>query len=316
MSIRPIKRALIYHFSENLLLKAGIIILCCLFGMFAARSQDTAGIRKLRILSHDEFHLLGMKNPKKVNRRPIILKFRHTSGGELLYYGSSHTFDPKSKTIRDIISRWKDFNPDIAFWEGGNPDRPGRLSGGFDQIIKDKGEAGLVQYLANKNNVENKTLEPSAWTVITNLRKRFSDQEILIHGILTQTEQARRIGKSVNELDSIASIGMKKAHSAGFKDIPSNISEFSMLISKLIPGVSNWHEVDLDMVSPKPLHDPNTTIIQKISTESSAVRDRHMLTVLLNEVNKGKKVFVVVGASHLIMQEPGLAEFFQKTYRP
>jgi len=316
MSIQPIKRAQIIYLSENLLVKAGVILLCCVCGVFVARSQDTAGIGNLRILSHEEFRDMGITNPKKVDRRPIILKFRHTSGGELLYYGSSHTFEPSSKIIKNIISHWYDFEPEIAFWEGGNPDKQNILSGSFDQIIREKGEAGLVQYLANKNNVENKTLEPSAWVIISNLRDKFSDPEILINGILTQTEQARRTGKSVTQLDSIVSIGMKKAHSAGFENIPSNIAEFSSLVSKLLPGVNNWHEVTLNMVSPKPLNDPNTTFLQKISTESSAIRDRHMLTVLLNEVKKGRKVFVVVGASHVIMQEPGLAEFFKKTYKP
>ena len=39
---------------------------------------------------------------------------------------------------------------------------------------------------------------------------------------------------------------------------------------------------------------------------SGEFRDQHMVKLLIDEVKKGKRVFAVVGGSHVVMQESAL----------
>src|SRR5690606_19910502 len=75
----------------------------------------------LRILTHEEFVELGQKDLARVNKRPYIIEATHEPGGKLLYYGSSHFYDPDDPMIKDIEDKWHSFKPDIALWEGGIP---------------------------------------------------------------------------------------------------------------------------------------------------------------------------------------------------
>jgi hypothetical protein len=56
--------------------------------------------------------------------------------------------------------------------------------------------------------------------------------------------------------------------------------------------------------------DPATTQVQtylnKVSLERGEFRDRHMLVLLTEQLAQGKRVFAVVGASHVVMQERAL----------
>ena len=315
MKIHIVIKSLFDGVSSNKIGKLNIFFWLLIIFQTEVYAQDSMVVNNLRILTHEEFKSLGETNLTKVNKRPVIMKFHHKSGGKLFYYGSSHTYNPNDPMLKDIEKQFTGFRPDIVFWEGGNPNKKNELPKLLETIVREKGEAGFVRYLARENAIPDKTLEPSPFAVIAELRKKFTDSEIFIHGILTQTEQAKRMGKSDVELDSIVVVGIKKAKLAGFKEIPEDIIQFSVEVHKLITQVENWHQVVLDMVAPKSLEDSLATRLQRMSTESSVIRDRHMLTMLLTEVAKGKRVFAVVGASHVIMQEPGLCEFFNKRYK-
>lgn len=278
-------------------------------------SQNSDDLKNLKPLTHEEFGQLGAKDLKRVNKRPYIVSYKHASGGELFYFGSSHIYDPKSKMLKTIDSAWLAFKPDIVLWEGGEPGRISNLPNNIDDAVKQKGEPGFVRFLAKERNVQDLTLEPSVLTIIKELQKKFSDEEILVHGILTQIEQAKRKGTPNAKLDSLVINYLKRSQAFNFKNIPTNLDEFQTAVTKILPRLENWKEITLDMVAPKSLNNPKINTLQKIATVSSEVRDRHMLTLLLTEVKKGRKVFAVVGASHIIIQEPALCQFFGVPYK-
>src|SRR5690606_11648823 len=151
------------------------------------------------------------------------------------------------------------------------------------------------------------TIEPSPFLIITELRKKYSDTEIFIHGVLTQTEQAKRKGKTNMELDTMVIKAIEKAKKVGFELEMDNLHTFSETVNSLI-SAGDWHDIELDIIAPKTSTFLNRNIIQEIAVESSAIRDRYMINLILEEVGKGKKVFAVVGASHVIMQEPGICQ--------
>ena len=66
-----------------------------------------------------------------------------------------------------------------------------------------------------------------------------------------------------------------------------------------IPG--DWRQPKITWIEPN-----ENGPLNRISEASSELRDRHVVSVLLAALGKGEKVFAVVGASHVVMQEPAL----------
>lgn len=69
-------------------------------------------------------------------------------------------------------------------------------------------------------------------------------------------------------------------------------------------------EQTLDFVDPIPWeHNKNNqTVINQIARATSQYRDRFMVSEIAKALQTHKKIFVVFGASHAVMQEPALKE--------
>src|SRR5260370_14786264 len=76
--------------------------------------------------------------------------------GELLIFGAQHTRDPRHPQLSEIERLWREFRPQIAFSEGGI--RPAARS--RDEAITRFGESGLLRYLADRDYVALRNLEP------------------------------------------------------------------------------------------------------------------------------------------------------------
>ena len=53
------------------------------------------------------------------------------------------------------------------------------------------------------------------------------------------------------------------------------------------------------------------TFLNEIARGSSTIRNCHMVPLVVEAARGGKRVFVVVGGSHVIVQEPALRVAFQ-----
>ncbi|WP_293301267.1 hypothetical protein [Pedobacter sp. UBA4863] len=296
-------------------MKGYILLLLLFLCVKNGFSQTKADFSDLKPLSHEEFKELGKRDLNRVNKRPYIVKYKHASGGELFYFGSSHTYDPKDKILEKIDSAWLSFKPEVVLWEGGNPDRNSNLPENINEAIIQKGEPGFVRFLANKRGIKDYTLEPSSITVIKELQRGFNDKEILVQVILTQVEQQIRKGASETALDSLVFTYLQRSKIFNFTDVPTDLSSFQKAVDEILPSLNNWKKVKLDMIAPKSLKDSNINVLQKIAATSNEIRDKHMIKLLVTEVKNGKRVFAVVGASHVVIQEPALCQFFGVKYR-
>jgi hypothetical protein len=75
--------------------------------------------------------------------------------GALLYFGAAHSFSPGDVHHTRLEDEWAAFAPDIAFSEGGQPP----IASSRDEAVKTAGEAGLVRFLAARDNVPTTTLD-------------------------------------------------------------------------------------------------------------------------------------------------------------
>jgi hypothetical protein len=59
-------------------------------------------------------------------------------------------------------------------------------------------------------------------------------------------------------------------------------------------------------------HDNDFTIFNTLSATADVLRDRTMVTKALTEVTKGKRVLLVCGVAHAVMQEPAYRVYFEQ----
>jgi len=70
----------------------------------------------------------------------------------------------------------------------------------------------------------------------------------------------------------------------------------------LSPQLKDWREVSQGWFDPV----ASQAYTNQISRLSGEFRDLHMVKLLIDEVRQGKRVFAVVGGSHVVMQERAL----------
>ena len=209
----------------------------------------------------------------------------------LIYVGAQHTFDPDSPETRLIEHLWAQRDPEIAFNEGGNPptlaDR--------DEAIRRNGEGGLVRYLAGRDKVPVRSIDPKRSEQIRALRQRFSPEQIKMFFTLLQVKHHRT--NPVEPFEELMARVFKNLAAAGLPDSPANLDEVDAAYRRHFGG--SYRNV------PDEWFDPGRsgTWMNAIATAGSRQRDEFMIEQLAGEMKKGKRVFAVVGASHVVVQE-------------
>lgn len=147
-----------------------------------------AGPRNIEIMSFEEYAQLSV-------RAPYILNI-HARKGHLLYFGAEHTYDPTHPQLSELEKLWKDFHPTIAFHEGrGQAEEKSRK-----EAVARHGEAGIVWFLAARNGIPVRSIEPYRADEVSALLQHFSGERIKLFYILRQVTQHRRMRK-VEPLD-------------------------------------------------------------------------------------------------------------------
>lgn len=74
----------------------------------------------------------------------------------------------------------------------------------------------------------------------------------------------------------------------------------------------NWREKFPDESDWRTLPDTERVVLLvEVGNVSRQVRGQHMVRTLVELVNRGERVFAVVGASHVILQEPVLRKLLE-----
>ena len=99
--------------------------------------------------------------------------------------------------------------------------------------------------------------------------------------------------------DTITQISVE----AALKNVrPHSISELQSTFADNFPGLGSYKNVPASWVDPA----KSTNRLNEISRASSDFRDKVMAAKISDAVCKQKRVFAVVGASHVVMQEPAI----------
>lgn len=228
---------------------------------------------------------------------PYILKIT-LPRGELLYYGTFHTVNPGSAIIRDIARRWEAFKPSLVLSEGGV--RP--LEKSRREAVCIHGEQGWLRFLADRQGVPIKSIEPRRIREVYRLLKEFDPVQIKIFYILRQAAVNRMLNResqTVREARFLLSNLLKLKE---FRGHPRNLEELVERVYRLFPRLTDWRRVPEEWFGST----PKGGWLNRMSRVVSHYRNRHMIRMVMRELKKGNRIFAVVGRSHVVQQEPVL----------
>jgi hypothetical protein len=233
---------------------------------------------------------------------PYVLRLSRPQGS-LLYFGAEHTFDSAHAQLDRIEEVWNAFRPDVAFFEGRDPDSMSSVRAPTTRA-QAVTESSMVVFLATRDHVVLRTLEPRRKDEVVMLLERYTPEQVTIFYVLRQIPQyfashdPQPLALYVNNmLGGLATV-------FGNVNGPRDLAAFEAAIKRVLPALNDWREVPQAWFDPAPSIAP--TFLNAISRLLSEMRDQHMVDVLEEAVTGRHRVFAVAGASHVVMQEPAL----------
>ncbi|EDP70299.1 hypothetical protein FBALC1_06068 [Flavobacteriales bacterium ALC-1] len=216
------------------------------------------------------------------HKRPYMFTVNSKSGGKAIIIGTDHINDPNHIQFDSIRHYWKKHKPTIALVEG----RLGFFFKWIHNPIKEYGESGLTSKLAKADNVDLYTWEPSREDEIEMLIKKHSAKKLAMFYSLRPFFQLPESERNQNNLQNLIE------ERTNYKALENSISKWQEIdsILKIDFPKLNWKTFNSGYGYPGYLHD--------IWNDSNLARDKHMIDIISEQVNKGKTVFVTMGASH------------------
>ena len=223
--------------------------------------------------------------------------------GQLIYYGAAHVYDAKHPQIADIQRRWHRFRPTYALNEGGTPP----IFSTLEDTVGRNGESALIRWLAKRDGVVVETLDPTRGQLAAAMRGRFTVEQQRVSLVLRQLLLQRQRGGAFRVRDLEAEV----ARVLGLLDrvrelegVPNTVSEFRTSVARLLPQLSDWNAVQEHWFDPTV--EPPPTWINGLARASNQFRDEFMVGKIEALLRRGERVFAVVGATHVVMQESAI----------
>ena len=231
-------------------------------------------------------------------------------GVRLYYFGARHTYDSTDAQLPEIEAMWHDLRPTVAFFEG-----TGAFTGPTrGTSVARSAEPGLVRYLARRDSIPARSLEPAAADEAHYLLSLFSAEQVVLFYVsrpLTQYRDGARIGGRPfgrAALDSVLPrlLTQVQATTELAGAVPDTAA-YRAVFTRWFPGLD-----PLD--TPSPWFNPERTseetgskFFNDVNRASSAYRDLHMYRLLVSAWKPNARIIAVVGRAHIPAQAPALA---------
>ncbi len=214
--------------------------------------------------------------------------------GALLYIGCRHTSDAANPQLTEVERLWDEFKPTVALCEGRQRmfrytarNRTGGLA-----------ESELTRILAWRHGVPLYTLEPTYEAEVAALLKHFEPRLVATYFTLRVfTQEAKR---EKGDKDALAlHLLEKRTNVEGLRGSLRTVADLDAFWTERFPDSPGWRTL------------PDTEglpLLREVGDRSRECRGEHMVRSLVELTRKGERVLAVVGASHVIRQEPCLIE--------
>lgn len=234
---------------------------------------------------------------------PYILDLKK-GNKHLVFYGSEHLYDTTNSIFNDIEKHFMDLNPQIAFYEGEYMP----LFGSREKAILSAGESGFLAYLGVEHNVPVRGIEPSFQSQFNFLLKKYSKEEVLLMFFCRNIPVLQKKEKPFDFEVYTASF-LKSLQGKGFpiSDEEATLRYVVTLYEDFFGEEFNWETFDAKKIYPVYYNN----ILNEIERELSQFRDRYIVRVLKDFLDKYDRVFILMGSGHAVKQEPVLRSLFE-----
>lgn len=238
-------------------------------------------------------------------KNPVFLLGTTSPRGQLYYFGAEHSADPAHPQFAEIEKAWQAFKPTAAFYEG--PNRP--VAPTRDETIKQAGESGFVRFLAARDNVPFRSLEPSPPEEAAYIMKKYSPEQVMLFYVLREAARLRERRKLPEEelKRTVAQLLTQASKMKGFEAIIPDLEALDAAYRKYWSAPAQWWQAPAEWFDPiRPSSETGGLFTNEINRMSSEYRNLHMYRLLAGAALEGKRVFAVVGRNHVPMQERAL----------
>jgi hypothetical protein len=210
-----------------------------------------------------------------------------------------HTTNLDDPQFADIEKRWERFQPTVAYSES----CVWPLAKSREGAIARYGEQGFLRFLASRDKVPIKSIDPTRAQEAVYLKRFFNAEQIKIFYVLRQAVVNQNLGKDTASVGYVNKIlrhlGKVDYY---FKGNPRHLDEFEGRVHQLFPNLKDWQSIPCSY-----FRSPNSeNFLSKIHRRLNEFRDQHMLKRIIRELRKGNRIFAVVGRSHVVVQEPAV----------
>jgi hypothetical protein len=229
--------------------------------------------------------------------------------GHLRYFGAAHSYDPGDPQAAAIERAWAEFRPTLALYEGPTHDPLTDR----DAAIRGGGEAGLVRFLAQRDGVPVRSLDPDhATQASAMIGLGYAAEQVALYFVLLHVAQwTGRDGEALDE--HLRSVFDHYARVPGLESTPRTIAQLDAMVRKWLPELADWREIEIGAFDPLAEDVPGW--LDDLSRHLTSLRDAAMVTALRDAMRPGARVFAVAGASHVVRQEPALHRRGTRTKR-
>lgn len=253
--------------------------------------------------------------------RPYIFELK-AGEKELYYFGSPHISDPSNPLFAEIEAAFNRANPDIVFVEGmhirGDKTKFNESvkSATREEAIDSMGESGLTLKLGVEKGIDWESPEPTDEDLYNHLRSEgFSQDEIFAWDVFNILPQYNRQMKREGFERYISGFIDRFKRTTNWESFDYSY-ERAIKLGEQIFGEEVDVENDLNApnrVDPIPWDEKKETqtVLNRISEASMIMRDKKIVEDILEGFKAHKRVFVVYGASHAVIQEPALKRAFE-----
>lgn len=290
-----VKRIIIISLASVLLIATGLGIYAWLHWSPAGSIYPASGVAHIelphRLRNGPEHDAARSHN----GGNPYILDIDTKSAGSVLYYGASHTRDAGHPQVSDITSRWNVFKPTVALYEGRSR---GFFYGALIEPFAGLPEPALVHKLARRDEIPLYTLEPAYEDEVAELLQLFSAEQIALYFFLrVYSSETSGVSDEALALDLLG----KRTAVEGLRGSLSTLADLDRVWQRDFSDREDWR-----------VHKGEPGYLSEISDSSRRIRGEHMARILIDLVERGERVFAVVGSGHVIRQEWNLRAVFNQ----
>lgn len=264
--------------------------------------------------------------PEQYARKRHNTPYLYTLGkgdAALTFIGAHHTYDPKDELLSVIDTQLQVIKPDTVVVEG-LQNIAGRASdelfiAGLDdeKAIKHGGEAVYTVRRALDTGIPWQSPEPSDAAIARELIGSFyTKEQILAWYVLRLLGQYHRRGETMPLSAYVAPFIVEFQKQTDWEDFEYSLDNALAIAASTVGHDIHQNNRERASEYTDPIPWPNRweqqTTFNDMTRVVLALRDRTLMKHIAAELEAGKRLLVVYGAGHAVMQEPAWRFFFAR----